>query len=175
MKTTLLRALVLGASLYALPAMAQDSDSFVVQSQVAPFCSEFAISQDPLNLGSLTGATGQIVSAFSGTAQREIAASFYCNAPSKVTITADPLLHDTVTFVADSTSFTNRVDYTATLLWDDLTGNVASTAASGQEIVASQANIGPMTLQVSAPTVANNLRPVAGSYNGQVRLTVSLT
>lgn len=175
MKTTLLRALVLGASMYAVPAMAQDSDAFVVQSQVAPFCSELSISSDAMELGSLTGATGQIVSDFSGTDERELAASFYCNAPSKVTITAAPLLHDTVTFVADSGSFTNRVDYKATLVWDDVTGNVVSTAASGQEIIAAEANIGPMKLTLSDPTVANNLRPVAGGYNGQVRLTISLT
>lgn len=174
MKTTLLRALVLGATVYAVPAMAQDSDTFTVKSQVAPFCSELSISSTPINLGSLTGATGQIVSDFSGTDERELAASFYCNAPSKVTITADPLRHDTVTFVSNSASFTNRVDYTATLVWDDVTGNVTSTAASGQEISAPEANIGQMKLTLSNPTVANNLRPVAGSYNGQVRLTVSL-
>lgn len=175
MKTTLLRALVLGATLYAVPATAQDSDTFTVKSQVAPFCSELSISSTPMDLGSLTGATGQIVSDFSGTDERELAASFYCNAPSKVTITAEPLLHDTVTFVADSGSFTNRVDYKATLVWDDVTGNVVSTAASGQEILAGEANIGSMRLTLSDPTVANNLRPVAGGYSGQVRLTISLT
>lgn len=175
MKTTLLRALVLGASLYAVPAMAQDTDSFVVQSQVVPFCSELSVSSTPMDLGALTGATGQIVSDFIGTDERELAASFYCNAPSKVTITADPLLHDTVTAVADSASFTNRVDYKATLVWDNVTGNVVSTAASGQEILSPEANIGAMTLTLSDPTVANNLRPVAGGYSGQVRLTISLT
>lgn len=177
MRTTLLRALALSAAMTALPAAAQDSESFVVQSQVAPFCSELSVSSAPMNLGSLTGATGRIVSDFAGAPERErqLAASFYCNAPSRITITADPLLSDTVTLVTDSSSFTNRIDYTATLVWDDVTGNVPSTATSGQAIDAPQANIGALTLLLSAPTVANNLRPVAGGYSGQVRLTISLT
>ncbi len=177
MRITLLRALMLSASVYAVPAWAQGSDTMAVQSQVAPFCSELSVSSTAMELGSLTGATGQIVNDFSAAIEneRQLAASFYCNAPSKVTIIAEPLLNDTVSFVADSSSFTNRVDYTASLVWDDVLGNVSSTVAAGQEITAAEANIGPMTLRLSNPTVANNLRPVAGGYSGQVRLTISLT
>lgn len=176
-KTTFLRAIVAGASLYAMPALAQDSDTLAVQSQVAPFCSELSISSAPMDLGSLTGATGQIVNDFSGAIEneRELATSFYCNAPAQVTITAEPLLHDTVSVVGDSASFTNRVDYTATLEWDDVQGTTDSTVADGDQIDAPEANIGPMTLTLSNPTVDNNRRPVAGGYSGQVRLTVALT
>ena len=175
MKTTLLRAtLWLGASLYAAPALAQDTDTMNVQSQVAPFCSEFTANPAPMNLGSLTGPTGQIVSSFAGGAEteRELATSFYCNAPSTVTITATPLTTSNST--TDTASFTSRVDYTATLVWDDINGNVSSTAASGAVIAVPEANIGPMKLTLSNPAVVSNRRPVAGDYSGQVTLTIAL-
>lgn len=175
MKTTLLRALLLlGASLYAGPALAQDSDTMVVQSQVAPFCSELSVSSAPMNLGTLTGAAGQLVPSFASGAEteRELATSFYCNAPSTVTIKATPLT--TPNSTTDTSSFTSRVDYTATLVWDDVNGNVSSTVASGAVIAVPQANIGPIKLTLSNPAVVNNRRPVAGSYSGQVTLTIAL-
>ena len=181
MKTTLLRAIVLGAGLIAVPAMAatttSDTETMVINTTVLPFCSEMNISETPMNLGSLTGPTGQIVNDFGGAVEdeRELAASFYCNAPSKVTITAEPLRNEAVPVIADSSSFTNRVDYLATLVWDDVQGNDSSTETGGQEIDVTEANIGPMTLKLSDPSVVNNLRPVAGDYTGQVRLTVSIS
>lgn len=162
----------------ATPAIAQDSESFTVQTNVPAFCSQFSSgSATPaMNLGALTGATGQIVATFSSTdTQRELAAQFYCNAPSTVTITAEPLMHETVTSVTDSSSFTNRVDYTAKLTWRDLEGTVSSLASSAQVIPASQANIGALTLSLSNPAVVGNRRPVAGDYAGQVRLTIALS
>jgi hypothetical protein len=174
-KTRLLCAsLLLGASLWAGPALAQDSDTLTVESQVAPFCSEFTVSSTPMNLGSLTGPTGQIVPNFNGAveSQRELAASFYCNAPATVTIKATPLT--TTNTTTDISSFTSRVDYTATLEWDDVHGNVSSTVVNGAVIAVPEANIGPMKLTLSNPAVVNNLRPVAGDYSGQVTLTVSL-
>ena len=175
MKTGLLcAALLLGASLGMGSAMAQDTDTLTVQSQVAPFCSELSISSAPMDLGTLTGPTGQIVTNFNGATenQRELAASFYCNAPATVTIKATPLTTNNMT--TDTSSFTSRVDYTATLEWDDVHGNVSSTAADGAVIAVPEANIGPMKLTLSNPAVVNNLRPVAGTYSGQVTLTVAL-
>jgi hypothetical protein len=174
-KTRLLRAaLLLGASMGAGAAVAQDTDTLTVQSQVAPFCSELTVSSTPMDLGTLTGPTGQIVSSFNAAveSQRQLAASFYCNAPATVTIKATPLT--TPNSTTDTSSFTSRVDYTATLDWQDVHGNVSSTVASGAVIAVPQANIGPMKLTLSNPAVANNLRPVAGAYSGQVTLTVSL-
>jgi len=175
-KTTLTGLFVLGALAGAAPAMAQDSATFTSKTTVPAFCSQLSVSATPMDLGTLTGTTGQIVPAFASTAQtqRQLAANFYCNAPSTITIQADPLMHTTVTTVADSTSFTNRVDYTATLKWSALQNAVSSTAASPQVISATQPNIGELTITLSNPAVVNNLRPVAGNYAGQVRLTIAL-
>jgi len=176
-RTTLLCALVLGGGAFAVSASAQDSQTLTVQSQVAPYCSEFSVNAAPMNLGSLAGATGQVVADFNGAPEssREISASFYCNAPSKITLEANPLLNDEVSVIEDSSSFTNRVDYTAVLRWRDLEGSASSTLADGQEINALQANTGPITLTLTDPVTSGNLRPVAGSYSGEVHLTITLT
>ena len=177
MRTTLLCALALGAAAFALPASAQDTETMTVQSEVPPYCSELTVSSAPMNLGSLTGTTGQIVADFNGAPEssREISTSFYCNAPSTITLDADPLLNDEITVIPDSTSFTNRVDYTAVLKWRDLQGSASSTLPDGQEINAPQANTGSIVLTLTDPVTSNNLRPVAGDYSGEVHLTISLT
>lgn len=175
-KTTLTGLFVLGALASASPAMAQASATFTSQTTVPAFCSQLSVSATPMDLGTLTGTTGQIVPAFSSTAQtqRQLAANFYCNAPSTITIQADPLINTTVATVSDSTSFTNRVDYVATLKWSALQNAVSSTSPGPQVINATQPNIGELTITLSNPSVVNNLRPVSGNYAGQVRLTIAL-
>jgi hypothetical protein len=167
---------VLGVLAGASPAMAQDSESFTIQTQVPAFCSQFTVGPAPMNLGALTGASGQIVPAFASGSEteRQLAANLYCNAPSTVSIKAEPLMHDTITVVADAASFTNRVDYTATLKWNSLEGASSSTSPNAQVLNATQPNIGALTLKLSSPAVTNNLRPVSGNYVGQVRLTIAL-
>jgi hypothetical protein len=175
-KTTLIGLFVVGALASASPAMAQDSATFTSQTTVPAFCSQLSVGATPMDLGVLTGTTGQLVNSFASSAQteRQLAASFYCNAPSTITIKAEPLMNDTVTTVADSSSFTNRVDYTATIKWSALQNAVSSTEANAQVISAAQPNIGELTIKLSNPVVANNLRPVSGNYSGQVRLTIAL-
>lgn len=177
MRTTLLCTLTLGVAATAVPAMAQDTETLTVRSEVAPYCSEFTVSSAPMNLGNLTGATGQVVPDFNNAPEssREITTGFYCNAPSKITLEADPLLNEDIVVIEDSSSFTNRVDYTAVLTWRDLQGSVSSAQTSPEEIVAPQANTGPITLTLTDPVTSGNLRPVAGDYSGEVRLTISLT
>jgi hypothetical protein len=175
-KTTLIGLFVLGALASASPAVAQDSATFTSQTTVPAFCSQLSVGGAPMDLGTLTGTTGQIVPAFSSTGQtqRQLAANFYCNAPSTITIQADPLINTTVATVSDSTSFTNRVDYVATLKWSALQNAVSSTSPSAQVTNATQPNIGELTITLSNPSVVNNLRPVSGNYAGQVRLTIAL-
>jgi hypothetical protein len=176
-RTTLLCAFVLGASAFSVPALAQDTETMIVQSEVPAYCSQLSVEATPMNLGNLTGPAGQVVTDFSGAPEstRELSASFYCNAPSTVTIQADPLLNETVSVIGETDAFTNRVDYTAALQWRDLLGSVSSTVPAGEQINAPEANIGSLTLVLSNPVVSNNLRPVAGDYSGEVHLTISLT
>ena len=117
-KTTLIGAGVLTALAIASPAMAQDSATFTAQTTVPAYCSQFSSGQTPMDLGTLTGPSGQILTTFGSGAQteRQLSSNFYCNAPSTITIKADPLVEEAGTTVTDP-DFTNRVDYTATLTW----------------------------------------------------------
>ena len=175
-RKTLITALMAGAAVYALPAAAQDvgSAQMTVQTTIPTYCSELASPDETLDLGGLTNATGQLVTTFAQNSTKQLATGFYCNAPSKVKIEAVPLKHDTITTVGDADSFTNRVDYTASLTWNDQNLQVLSTDADGEEFEVAQANIGDMALEISQPKVDGNRRPIAGDYDGLVRLTISI-
>jgi hypothetical protein len=175
-KTTLIGAATLCALASASPATAQDSATFTATTTVPAYCSQFSGGQTPMDLGALTGPTGQTVSTFASSAQTEriLASGYYCNAPSTITIKADPLIQTDNTPVTQTDNFTNRVDYTATLKWDPLQNSVSSTAANATVINAAQANIGNLTLKLSDPTTDGNKRPIAGAYAGQVHLTIAL-
>jgi hypothetical protein len=182
-RNTLITALMAGAAVYGLPASAQTANvgsaSMTIQTNIPGYCSSLAAQgpQDVLDLGDLTGATGQLVNDFAQNATKTLASSYYCNAPSKVTIEAEPLKSTVVATVGDTQSFTNRVDYTALVNWGGEALEVASTEPpGGKEFDIGQATIGEMKLTLSDPRVdgPRNLRPVAGSYEGKVTLTISL-
>ena len=171
----LLSALVLGLAAHAAPALAQDRETINVNSEVNAFCANFAAAPAALDLGELSGANGFVVSTFAGETVREVATDYYCNAPSKVTLKAVPLTHTTITTVADASSFSNRVDYDASLTWGpDVSGSVSSTLADGDDILAAVATVGDLTVTISNPNVDGNRRPIAGAYAGAVELTVAL-
>src|SRR5690606_21087825 len=100
---------------------------------------------------------------------------YYCNGPSKVTVEAEPLLRTPSITVGDAGSFTDRVDYVATVDWNIVQGAANSADDNATELPAATANTGVFTLTVSDPSTTNNRRPVEGDYAGAVRLTVSLT
>src|SRR3546814_3723033 len=92
------------------------------------------MQDETLDLGNLTGTTVQLVTEFAQNDTLTLETGFYCNAPSTVKIVAEPLRHDTVTTVADFTSFTNRVDYTASLKWNDQDLPVVSTRSEERRV-----------------------------------------
>jgi hypothetical protein len=172
-KTHLLCAIALGLAGTATAASAQDQDSFTVQTTVPKYCASVGADPAPLALGDLSGPTGFVVSSFAGVTSHSIP-GYYCNAASTVTLKADPLLEPTPTSLLDTSSFTNRIDYTASLVWDNVTGSDDSVSAAAATIAASEANIGAMTVTVSNPNVrGDTVRPVAGAYDGAVTLSVA--
>lgn len=174
MRIHLLCATTLGLAAFAVQASAQDADDITISSSVAPYCADLSASISPLNLGDLIESTGFLVTDFIGDNEREVAAGYYCNAPATVTLEATPLMHGAITTVADHSSFTNRVDYTASLEWGAVTGSVLSTLVDGDDIEATEATIGSLIIRVTDPTTAGGRRPVAGAYEGAVTLTVAL-
>lgn len=171
-KTHLLCAMALGLAATATAASAQDSESFIVQTSVAPFCANLAAAPTPLALGELIDADGFVVSAFAGTSSHSVA-SYYCNAPATVTLAAAPLMQTDGVAIVDVESFTDRVDYDASLVWDNVTGSVNSAAAPAS-IASTEANTGALTITVSNPSVDGTVRPIAGEYAGAVTLTIAL-
>lgn len=172
-RKTLLGAMALSLSALALPAAAQDSDNVYLQTTVPAYCQTTPwAGSASIALGELADGNGFLRTTFAGTPSLTSSANYYCNAPAKLTLSATPLSNPIT--VVDTTSFVNRVDYTATLTWASVTGSTNSQATAPTEISSLQANTGLMNLVVSSPVIPSGDRPIAGSYTGQVTLTVTL-
>ncbi|MBB4082323.1 hypothetical protein [Brevundimonas lenta] len=173
MKTQMLCAIALGVAAIGGAAAAQDSDSVNVTSTVTARCAALNDASAPLALGELVqSGTGEVVSVFAGTTTSYSVPGYWCNAPANLTLAATPLQNVDVVDDGGDPSFTTRVDYTASLVWDDV-NRTKNTAVAGDEVFStSEANIGALTLSVSSPTAVG--RPVAGDYAGSVTLTIAL-
>lgn len=170
----LLCGLVAGLASLAATASAQDSDSLTVKSKVNPYCSTLSETvAAPLNLGSLTNSDGRAVTTFEGTTSRDLG-SYYCNGPATITLTAGALIQTANTVIVEPASFTNRIDYLATLTWDDVVRTVATDAVAPAVSSVPEANIGSLIVSVSNPAAPGNRRPIAGAYAGSVTVTVAL-
>lgn len=174
---------VAALSALAAPAAAQvgfatSSRDLNIVTSVPAYCqTPFGSTSPSLNVGSLTGANGFAVTTFNGTTSYQSTAAYYCNAPATVTLSATPLrVTPNVDVAADQTdSFTNRVDYTAALTWNTVTGQTTSDAAAATTLTTSTANTGQIRVQISEPKVQGNRRPIAGAYEGAVTVTIAPT
>ena len=169
-KTHLLCAMALGLAGTATAASAQDSDTFLVQTNVAAFCANMGAAPGPLALGELADLNGFVVTTFAGPTTYSVP-GYYCNAPATVTLAAGPLLQTTSPAPTDA-GFTNRVDYTASLVWDDVNGSVDSVNNTPATIPSGGPNVGDLIVTVSAPDTDGDRRPIAGDYAGAVTLTI---
>lgn len=176
-KTQLLCALALGLAATASGAAAQasfatDSDALTVRTTVAPFCGNLAAA-DPIELGALTGAEGFVVDQFAGAPKYE-SPGYYCNAPSKVTLTATPLKRTPAIAISDTSSFVDRIDYKASLAWGaGIAGSIETLAGAPVVITATQPHTGLLQLTLSDPQIDDTARPIAGDYAGSVTVTVT--
>jgi hypothetical protein len=177
-KTHLLCAIALGLAGAATAASAQDgptSSEFNINSSVLAFCSSLTAPTGALELGELTDGDGQVVETFANSPTYSVA-GYYCNAPATIELSAAPLMQTGDPVIYDEAAFTNRVDYQANLVWGVVTD--ASDQSAGAldvvEIDTGVANIGELKVSVSGPNTDGNRRPVAGTYEGAVTLTVAL-
>lgn len=177
MRKPLIWATGLALAAVAAPAFAQSGSpgpkSVNIATNVPAFCQP-AIwpGEQTMNVGSLVDSAGRVLDAFAGTRSIE-SGRYYCNAPSRMTLSATPLRPVQAVSVTDD-GFTDKIDYVATVTWDDVAGTTDTTAAAPTPIVAAEANIGNVLLQLSSPSTAGNRRPVAGDYRGLVTITVAL-
>lgn len=172
-KSRLFCAIALSACAASGAAMAQDSADIGVNTSVPAFCSSLTPgSPTSMSLGSLVGPTGQVVSTFGGTTSYALA-SYYCNSRATITLAASPLRPTIPVSIGDVASFTDRVDYVASLSWDDVSLQVESAAGSPAQLTTTEANIGTLTVTVSDPETESNKRPVAATYEAAVTLTIA--
>ena len=173
MRTHLLCAVALGVSAMAGAAAAQDSDTVNVQSSVAPYCQSLSgLPSGPLALGDLSDSVGMVVSSFAGSTSVSLA-NYYCNAPTTVSLEAQPLRVTPTVVVSDTDGFTDTVHYTASLVWSDVNLTDASAASGASTVVAGSAKIGELTVSVGSPDTDGDRRPIAGAYEGAVVLNIS--
>jgi hypothetical protein len=173
MKTKIVCALAMGLSMTASAAAAQDSDSITIASNVPKFCQSLTgLASAPLALGPLVDGIGQVVSAFSGDTGTNLT-TYYCNGPATISLDANPLVRTPALAISDTGSFTNEVDYIASLYWSGIAISNASSAAAATVFPTTKATTGELTVSVSAPDTRGNLRPVAGDYEGSVVLNVN--
>ncbi len=174
-KTYLLSAVALSLAVTASAAAAQVSDTINVATNVPAHCQSLAgISPAPVALGELADTTGHVVSTFAGDTQVSLAATYYCNGPSTISLEARPLVRTPAVPIADTASFTGEVDYLASVSWSDVTGSDDSAVDGATEILTSAAKIGELIVSVSDPSTDGNLRPVAGAYEGSVILNINV-
>lgn len=172
-KTHLLcAALALGLAATASAAAAQDSDTITINSTVSKYCQSLG-TPSPIALGELVDGVGFVVTSFAGTNSSSVA-SYYCNAPATISLAATPLTQAAGSAILDPSSFTNRIDYVASLGWDNVNGSVNTLSGTPSSIVSSEANIGNLVVTVTDPDTAGNKRPIAGNYAGAVTVTVTL-
>ena len=169
----LLCVVATGLCAVAGAASAQSSASASINTTVEPYCAALTPgSPTSMALDSLVGPTGQLSPTFSGTTSYSLT-GYYCNAPADITLTASPLRPSMAVTVSDVGSFTDRVDYTAALAWDDVNLQVLSADGAPAQTTTTEANLGVLTVTVSDPVTENNKRPVAATYDATVTLTIA--
>lgn len=174
--------LAIPAALIASPAFAQNASGTVaVTGVVGGRCAALTPITGTFDLGELAKTDGTIDSAFpNNTTGLSKQFTIMCtSADSNVAIEADPLLN-----TADNTTgggYTGRVNYTATTVFQRVSGThtyiygtaVGGTlsAALGGRLANSANNV---TLTVSNGQTSNTGDLLkAGTYNGEIRITVS--
>ena len=156
---------------FAVPAAAQSSDAIGVQSEVSFMCADAPAGGDPLVLGVLAGADGNVVESFAGDSVWTLP-NYWCNAPSRLSFTLEPLTNQDVSGAGDA-NFNTRIDYSVALSWNGVTGDVHSDAAGPMVIDADEAGIGDLVLTVSDPRTVAGRRLVAGASGGAISITVA--
>jgi len=180
MRNYLACAAALAAAALASQAAAEiySSSDVTINSSVPRYCQgAISTTAQDMALGSLIDTNGFLVSTFGGTATKTLTGtgSYYCNAPSTLTLRAKPLLPNPSVTVTDTQSFAAQVDYVASLTWGaGVTASASSTAPSATSVPTNVAHTGAIALSLATPTTPNNRRPVAANYEGSVTITVAL-
>ncbi|MGN6357478.1 MAG: hypothetical protein ACTHLU_08370 [Novosphingobium sp.] len=168
-----LTILAVPAALAAVPALAQTSDvtgTVVVSGSVAPRCQFVAPTSVNLPLGELAqSGNGELDTTKVDNQSRTL--NGWCNgASARIWVEAQPLTN--TASAGTSGSFTNVVDYTATATAGSAAPNDTSASPGAGSPVGLGLFSGDINVVLTAST-AGGKKLVAGSYNGNVIVTLS--
>lgn len=168
-----LMILAVPAALAAVPALAQTSDvtgTVQVSGSVAPRCQFVAPTTVQLELGELAQSANGELDTTKVDGQSKKLNGWCNNASARIWVEAQPLTN--TASAGTSGSFTNVVDYTATAN----AGSAAPTDTSAVAGAGTSASLGLFSGEIDvvlSASTAGGKKLVAGSYNGNVIVTLS--
>ncbi len=171
-KSLLSAAVAMSLLIPAGAALANDSDSFNINSQITAKCASLAAPSGPITLGELADGNGFLDPGVLSGDESYTVSGFWCNGPVTVSLQATQLGNTTVA-VSPDPAFTRAVDFTATMAWDNVSGADASANPAATVFNTSEANTGNLVLQVTALSTGTPgaQKLVAGPYAGAITVT----
>lgn len=156
-------------ALLATPAMAATGDvtgNVAIDGTVAARCA-FTLANEVISLGELTGTNGKLDAAVVEGKSKNLAG--WCNGTnSTMTVKATPL-----TNTLTATGFDSTVNYTATATIGSFNATDVSTDAVAGTAVKMGLFSGDVTVTLSSASTPTNGLMVAGTYNGNVQVTLT--
>lgn len=169
------KLLVLAAplALLASPALAQSTDvtgTVSIDGSVAGRCM-FTVPNKTISLGEISLASNGKLDVSKVNGRSETLTGWCNNTAASMTVTTTQLTNST----AAPTGFDNRVDYTATATTGSTSANDSSLTGGAGSPSSVGLFSGDITVVLSAASSPNNALMVAGTYNGNVVVTLTPT
>lgn len=169
------KLLVLSAplALLASPALAQSTDvtgTVSIDGSVAGRCM-FTVPNKTISLGEISLASNGKLDVSKVNGRSETLTGWCNNTAASMTVTTTQLTNST----AAPTGFDNRVDYTATATTGSTSANDSSLTGGAGSPSSVGLFSGDITVVLSAASSPNNALMVAGTYNGNVVVTLTPT
>lgn len=169
------KLLVLAAplALLASPALAQSTDvtgTVSIDGSVAGRCM-FTVPNKTISLGEISLASNGKLDVSKVNGRSETLTGWCNNTAASMTVTTTELTNSTTA----PTGFDNRVDYTATATTGSTSANDSSLTGGAGSPSSVGLFSGDITVVLSAASSPNNALMVAGTYNGNVVVTLTPT
>lgn len=169
------KLLVLAAplALLASPALAQSTDvtgTVSIDGSVAGRCM-FTVPNKTISLGEISLASNGKLDVSKVNGRSETLTGWCNNTAASMTVTTTQLTNSTTA----PTGFDNRVDYTATATTGSTSANDSSLTGGAGSPSSVGLFSGDITVVLSAASSPNNALMVAGTYNGNVVVTLTPT
>lgn len=169
------KLLVLAAplALLASPALAQSTDvtgTVSIDGSVTGRCM-FTVPNKTISLGEISLASNGKLDVSKVNGRSETLTGWCNNTAASMTVTTTELTNSTTA----PTGFDNRVDYTATATTGSTSANDSSLTGGAGSPSSVGLFSGDITVVLSAASSPNNALMVAGTYNGNVVVTLTPT